>query len=150
MNNHWHFWFWKSILKKTVTVTEMPSAVFHYSQGNLISQEPGASKQVDSIFEAAKKDLLTLMKLDVSGWEGPPWACDLKRGAAANRLPALCMGEVWHWTRSIFFSARHAFSCPNTNFTRPLPSSDLFGYLFLSHISARSWFSEQFAGIKIW
>ncbi|XP_077162967.1 patatin-like phospholipase domain-containing protein 7 isoform X4 [Paroedura picta] len=54
----------KSILKKTVTVTEMPSAVFHYSQGNLISQEPGASKQVDSIFEAAKKDLLTLMKLD--------------------------------------------------------------------------------------
>ncbi|XP_015278588.1 PREDICTED: patatin-like phospholipase domain-containing protein 7 isoform X1 [Gekko japonicus] len=54
----------KSILKKTVTVTEMPSAVFHYSQGNLVSQEPGASKQVESIFEAAKKDLLTLMKLD--------------------------------------------------------------------------------------
>ncbi|XP_048367995.1 patatin-like phospholipase domain-containing protein 7 isoform X2 [Sphaerodactylus townsendi] len=55
---------YKSILKKTVTVTEMPSAVFHYSQGNLVALEPGANKQVDSIFEAAKKDLLTLMKLD--------------------------------------------------------------------------------------
>ncbi|XP_060106663.1 patatin-like phospholipase domain-containing protein 7 isoform X3 [Heteronotia binoei] len=55
---------YKSILKKTVTVTEMPSAVFHYSQGTLVSHEPGASKQLDSIFEAAKKDLLTLMKLN--------------------------------------------------------------------------------------
>nr|XP_056716112.1 patatin-like phospholipase domain-containing protein 7 [Euleptes europaea] len=55
---------YKSILKKTVTVTEMPSAVFRYSEGNLVAQEPGAIKLVDSIFEAAKKDLLTLMKLD--------------------------------------------------------------------------------------
>lgn len=60
------FCFCKSILKKSVTVTEMPSAIFHYTQANLTAQEPNASKQVDTIFEAAKKDLLTLMKLDVS------------------------------------------------------------------------------------
>ncbi|KAL7980924.1 hypothetical protein Chor_002078 [Crotalus horridus] len=48
------------ILKKTVTMTEMPSAVFHYIQNNV----PGATKQVNTILEAAKKDLLTLMKLD--------------------------------------------------------------------------------------
>uniref|UniRef100_A0A8C8VR51 Patatin like phospholipase domain containing 7 n=1 Tax=Pelusios castaneus TaxID=367368 RepID=A0A8C8VR51_9SAUR len=54
----------KSILKKTVTVTETPSAVFHYVEGDLAAQDSCASKQVDAIFEAAKKDLLTLMKLD--------------------------------------------------------------------------------------
>uniref|UniRef100_A0A8C3RYE8 lysophospholipase n=1 Tax=Chelydra serpentina TaxID=8475 RepID=A0A8C3RYE8_CHESE len=55
----------KSILKKTVTVTETPSAVFHYIEGDLAASDSCASKQVDAIFEAAKKDLLTLMKLDV-------------------------------------------------------------------------------------
>nr|XP_006117414.1 patatin-like phospholipase domain-containing protein 7 isoform X2 [Pelodiscus sinensis] len=54
----------KSILKKTVTVTETPSAVFHYLEGDLATQDSCASKQVNAIFEAAKKDLLTLMKLD--------------------------------------------------------------------------------------
>ncbi|KAM7143951.1 patatin-like phospholipase domain-containing protein 7 isoform 3-T3 [Macrochelys suwanniensis] len=54
----------KSILKKTVTVTETPSAVFHYIEGDLVAPDSCASKQVDAIFEAAKKDLLTLMKLD--------------------------------------------------------------------------------------
>nr|XP_048679355.1 patatin-like phospholipase domain-containing protein 7 isoform X3 [Caretta caretta] len=54
----------KSILKKTVTVTETPSAVFHYTEGDLTAPDSCASKQVDAIFEAAKKDLLTLMKLD--------------------------------------------------------------------------------------
>ncbi|XP_037735670.1 patatin-like phospholipase domain-containing protein 7 isoform X3 [Chelonia mydas] len=54
----------KSILKKTVTVTETPSAVFHYIEGDLTAPDSCASKQVDAIFEAAKKDLLTLMKLD--------------------------------------------------------------------------------------
>uniref|UniRef100_A0A8C3RYK1 lysophospholipase n=1 Tax=Chelydra serpentina TaxID=8475 RepID=A0A8C3RYK1_CHESE len=54
----------KSILKKTVTVTETPSAVFHYIEGDLAASDSCASKQVDAIFEAAKKDLLTLMKLD--------------------------------------------------------------------------------------
>ncbi|XP_064027116.1 patatin-like phospholipase domain-containing protein 7 isoform X2 [Pogoniulus pusillus] len=50
----------KSILKKTVTVTETPSAVFHYSA----VQDSSNSKQVDAIVEAAKKDLSSLMKLD--------------------------------------------------------------------------------------
>ncbi|XP_063209174.1 patatin-like phospholipase domain-containing protein 7 isoform X2 [Chroicocephalus ridibundus] len=50
----------KSILKKTVTVTETPSAVFHYSA----AQDSCSSKHVDAIVEAAKKDLSTLMKLD--------------------------------------------------------------------------------------
>uniref|UniRef100_A0A8C8SWH2 Patatin like phospholipase domain containing 7 n=1 Tax=Pelusios castaneus TaxID=367368 RepID=A0A8C8SWH2_9SAUR len=63
-NNIWHLCFLKSILKKTVTVTETPSAVFHYVEGDLAAQDSCASKQVDAIFEAAKKDLLTLMKLD--------------------------------------------------------------------------------------
>uniref|UniRef100_A0A663NEJ8 lysophospholipase n=1 Tax=Athene cunicularia TaxID=194338 RepID=A0A663NEJ8_ATHCN len=50
----------QSILKKTVTVTETPSAVFHYSA----VQDSCNSKHVDAIVEAAKKDLSTLMKLD--------------------------------------------------------------------------------------
>nr|XP_030142754.3 patatin-like phospholipase domain-containing protein 7 isoform X2 [Taeniopygia guttata] len=50
----------KSILKKTVTVTETPSAVFHYSA----VQDSCNSKHVDAIVEAAKKDLSALMKLD--------------------------------------------------------------------------------------
>uniref|UniRef100_A0A8C0VND8 lysophospholipase n=1 Tax=Cyanistes caeruleus TaxID=156563 RepID=A0A8C0VND8_CYACU len=47
-------------LKKTVTVTETPSAVFHYSA----VQDSCNSKHTDAIVEAAKKDLSTLMKLD--------------------------------------------------------------------------------------
>ncbi|XP_050175714.1 patatin-like phospholipase domain-containing protein 7 [Myiozetetes cayanensis] len=50
----------KSILKKTVTVTETPSAVFHYSA----VQDSCNTKHVDAVVEAAKKDLSTLMKLD--------------------------------------------------------------------------------------
>uniref|UniRef100_A0A8C3RVY2 lysophospholipase n=1 Tax=Chelydra serpentina TaxID=8475 RepID=A0A8C3RVY2_CHESE len=66
----------KSILKKTVTVTETPSAVFHYIEGDLAASDSCASKQVDAIFEAAKKDLLTLMKLDPAGRCLPhPAAC---------------------------------------------------------------------------
>ncbi|KAM5330712.1 patatin-like phospholipase domain-containing protein 7 isoform 3-T3 [Glossophaga mutica] len=48
--------------KKSVVVAETPSAVFHYSDGN--SEETVASSKTDAIFRAAKKDLLTLMKLD--------------------------------------------------------------------------------------
>ncbi|XP_074916595.1 patatin-like phospholipase domain-containing protein 7 isoform X8 [Chelonoidis abingdonii] len=54
----------KSILKKTVTVTHTPSAVFHYIEGDLAAPDSCAGKQIDVIFEAAKKDLLTLMKLN--------------------------------------------------------------------------------------
>ncbi|KAM6244081.1 patatin-like phospholipase domain-containing protein 7 [Porphyrio hochstetteri] len=50
----------KSILKKTVTVTETPSAVFHYGA----VQDSCNNKHMDAIVEAAKKDLSTLMKLD--------------------------------------------------------------------------------------
>lgn len=65
------FCLFKSILKKTVTVTEVAPAVFRYAQDSLTAQDPGANKQLETIFEAAKKDLLTLMKLDVSRTGGP-------------------------------------------------------------------------------
>uniref|UniRef100_A0A8D2MSR0 lysophospholipase n=1 Tax=Zonotrichia albicollis TaxID=44394 RepID=A0A8D2MSR0_ZONAL len=55
-----------SILKKTVTVTETPSAVFHYSA----VQDSCNSKHIDAIVEAAKRDLSALMKLDVSYCKG--------------------------------------------------------------------------------
>ncbi|XP_058015265.1 patatin-like phospholipase domain-containing protein 7 isoform X3 [Ahaetulla prasina] len=55
---------YKPISKKTVTVTEMPSAIFHYTPSDTPVQESGVTKQVNTILEAAKKDLLTLMKLD--------------------------------------------------------------------------------------
>ncbi|XP_036162775.1 patatin-like phospholipase domain-containing protein 7 isoform X4 [Myotis myotis] len=48
--------------KKSVLVAETPSAVFHYSDCDL--DETVASTKTDAIFRAAKKDLLTLMKLD--------------------------------------------------------------------------------------
>lgn len=49
--------------KKSVLVAETPSAVFHYSDCD--PDETVASTKTDAIFRAAKKDLLTLMKLDV-------------------------------------------------------------------------------------
>ena len=54
-----------------MVVAETPSAIFHYSDGN--SDEPVASSKTDAIFRAAKKDLLTLMKLDVG--VPSPWLC---------------------------------------------------------------------------
>ncbi|XP_053060262.1 patatin-like phospholipase domain-containing protein 7 isoform X3 [Acinonyx jubatus] len=48
--------------KKNVIVADTPSAVFHYSETNL--DETVSSRKTDAIFRAAKKDLLTLMKLD--------------------------------------------------------------------------------------
>ncbi|XP_045324841.1 patatin-like phospholipase domain-containing protein 7 isoform X5 [Leopardus geoffroyi] len=48
--------------KKNVIVADTPSAVFHYSKTNL--DETVSSRKTDAIFRAAKKDLLTLMKLD--------------------------------------------------------------------------------------
>lgn len=47
-----------------MVVAETPSAVFHYSESPW--EETGTSGQSDAIFRAAKKDLLTLMNLDVS------------------------------------------------------------------------------------
>nr|XP_031532962.1 patatin-like phospholipase domain-containing protein 7 isoform X9 [Vicugna pacos] len=48
--------------KKSVIVTETPSAVFCYSESS--SDETAANGRTDAILRAAKKDLLTLMKLD--------------------------------------------------------------------------------------
>ncbi|XP_054440072.1 patatin-like phospholipase domain-containing protein 7 isoform X2 [Pteronotus mesoamericanus] len=48
--------------RKSVVVAETPSAIFHYSDRG--SDEAVASSQTEAIFRAAKKDLLTLMKLD--------------------------------------------------------------------------------------
>uniref|UniRef100_A0A8C4PQ82 lysophospholipase n=1 Tax=Equus asinus asinus TaxID=83772 RepID=A0A8C4PQ82_EQUAS len=51
-----------AVSKKSVVVAETPSAVFHYEDST--SDETAASRKTDAIFRAAKKDLLTLMKLD--------------------------------------------------------------------------------------
>uniref|UniRef100_A0A4W3GQS8 lysophospholipase n=1 Tax=Callorhinchus milii TaxID=7868 RepID=A0A4W3GQS8_CALMI len=53
-----------SSLKKTVTMIDQPSAVFHYIEGEERSGVISNQKPVHMILEAAKKDLLTLMKLD--------------------------------------------------------------------------------------
>lgn len=49
-------------------VAEMPSPVSHHSESH--ADETLASRKSDAIFRAAKKDLLTLMKLEVSGPSG--------------------------------------------------------------------------------
>uniref|UniRef100_A0A8C9DG82 lysophospholipase n=1 Tax=Prolemur simus TaxID=1328070 RepID=A0A8C9DG82_PROSS len=48
--------------KKSAIVAEVPSGAFHYSETQ--ADETVASRKTDAIFRAAKKDLLTLMKLD--------------------------------------------------------------------------------------
>ncbi|KAM8934804.1 patatin-like phospholipase domain-containing protein 7 isoform 2-T2 [Pelodytes ibericus] len=53
----------KPILKKSVTVTETPSAVYHYKEEDLLIPEFSVNRHLNAIFEAAKKDLSTLMKL---------------------------------------------------------------------------------------
>lgn len=52
--------------KKSVVLAESPSAIFRYSEKSW--NEAGARGKADTIFKAATKDLLTLMKLDVSVW----------------------------------------------------------------------------------
>ncbi|KAI1900623.1 hypothetical protein AGOR_G00051830 [Albula goreensis] len=52
----------KSILKKSVTMQQTPSAVFHYTEtGGQGGQAP--KSKVNTIFQAAKKDLLRLLQL---------------------------------------------------------------------------------------
>ncbi|KAM4662641.1 LOW QUALITY PROTEIN: patatin-like phospholipase domain-containing protein 7 [Discoglossus pictus] len=53
----------KPILKKSVTVTETPSAVYHYKEEDLMIPEFSVNRHLNAVFEAAKKDLSTLMKL---------------------------------------------------------------------------------------
>nr|XP_054377281.1 patatin-like phospholipase domain-containing protein 7 [Pongo abelii] len=50
--------------RKSVMVAEMPSTVSHHSESHI--DETLASRKSDAIFRAAKKDLLTLMKLEDS------------------------------------------------------------------------------------
>lgn len=53
----------QSILKKSVTVQQTPSAVYHYSDAG------GGSvyhNKVNAIFQAAKKDLLQVIQLQVA------------------------------------------------------------------------------------
>lgn len=53
----------KPILKKSVTVTETPSAVYHYTAEDLLIPEFSVNRHLNAVFEAAKKDFSTLMKL---------------------------------------------------------------------------------------
>lgn len=64
--------------KKSVTVAETPSAVSRQPESD--AAETVASTKTDAILRAAKKDLLSLMKLDVSAQPAGPAVAD---GAAA-------------------------------------------------------------------
>lgn len=55
----------QSILKKTVTMHQAPSAVYHYTDSGGSSDVPPS--KVGAIFQAAKKDLLGIIQLQVSG-----------------------------------------------------------------------------------
>lgn len=57
----------QSILKKTVTMHQAPSAVYHYTDSGGSSDVPPS--KVGAIFQAAKKDLLGIIQLQVSGWD---------------------------------------------------------------------------------
>lgn len=65
------------LFKSKKSVVAETSAVFHYSEKP--RDEPGPSGRTDAIFRAATKDLLTLMKLDVS--------VGLRNGVAATPDP---------------------------------------------------------------
>lgn len=71
-----------------MTVAETPSAVFHYKGSNL--DEPVASRNMDAILRAAKKDLLTLMELDVSGLPHPHTCRFLDGGAPCLSTAGCC------------------------------------------------------------
>ncbi|GCB73495.1 hypothetical protein scyTo_0006797 [Scyliorhinus torazame] len=55
----------KPSLKKSVTMMEQPSVVYRYVEGEEQASVIDNQKQEHMILEAGKKDLLTLMKLDV-------------------------------------------------------------------------------------
>ncbi|XP_023687276.1 patatin-like phospholipase domain-containing protein 7 isoform X2 [Paramormyrops kingsleyae] len=71
----------KSILKKSVTMQQTPSAVFHYTDSGGRSDEVHPSK-VNTIFQAAKKDLLGIIQLkDPSLLEGRVTLHQVKAGS---------------------------------------------------------------------
>ncbi|XP_068104845.1 patatin-like phospholipase domain-containing protein 7 isoform X2 [Hyperolius riggenbachi] len=53
----------KPAMKKSVTVTETPSAIYHYKEEDLMIPEFSVNRHLNAIYEAAKKDLASLMKL---------------------------------------------------------------------------------------
>ncbi|TSK72066.1 Patatin-like phospholipase domain-containing protein 7 [Bagarius yarrelli] len=74
----------KSILKKTVTMQQAPSAVYHYTDSGVSSDVPPS--KVGSIFQAAKKDLLGIIQLqDPSLLEGRVTLHQVKAGAVVAR-----------------------------------------------------------------
>lgn len=81
-------------------MTETPSAVFHYSA----VQDSCNSKHIDAIVEAAKKDLSSLMKLDVSYCKGTGFASAfyliLPRTEKWVCLTVLEMGWMFYSTAS--------------------------------------------------
>lgn len=56
------FFVSQSILKKSVTMMHTPSAVYHFNDG---AGEKVSSNKVNAIFQAAKKDLLQAIQLQV-------------------------------------------------------------------------------------
>ncbi|XP_061115365.1 patatin-like phospholipase domain-containing protein 7 [Conger conger] len=75
----------KSIRKKSVTMHQTPSAVFHYSEsGDQWGHAPHS--KINAIFQAAKKDLLALMQLqDASLLEGRVTLHQVKPGSEVAR-----------------------------------------------------------------
>ncbi|NP_001090744.2 patatin-like phospholipase domain-containing protein 7 [Xenopus tropicalis] len=76
----------KPILKKSVTVTETPSAVYHYKEEDLVIPEFSVNRHLNAMFEAAKKDLSTLIKLqDPSLLNGRVTLHQVKGGTILSR-----------------------------------------------------------------
>ncbi|XP_077332852.1 patatin-like phospholipase domain-containing protein 7 isoform X1 [Lithobates pipiens] len=76
----------KPILKKSVTVTETPSAVYHYKEEDLLIPEFSVNRHLNAVFEAAKKDLSTLIKLkDPSLLNGRVTLHQVKGGTVLSR-----------------------------------------------------------------
>lgn len=99
--------------KKSVAVAETPSVVSHHPESD--AAEAVASRKTDAILRAAKKDLLTLMKLDVSAQPAGPAGAD---GAAAPRVgggrPAPADG-----------APDGAPCCPRSPWSQPPPEAGL-------------------------
>ncbi|XP_060791547.1 patatin-like phospholipase domain-containing protein 7a [Neoarius graeffei] len=75
---------YKSILKKTVTMHQAPSAVYHYTDSRGSSDVPPS--KVGAIFQAAKKDLLGIIQLqDPSLLEGRVTLHQVKAGSVVAR-----------------------------------------------------------------
>ncbi|KAL0979156.1 hypothetical protein UPYG_G00181440 [Umbra pygmaea] len=75
----------KSILKKSVSITPTPSAVFHYSEAGGGQSGHVHHSKVNAIFQAAKKDLQHLIQLqDPSLLEGRVTLRQVKAGCVVN------------------------------------------------------------------